>query len=324
MSHLSAHRTRDARGNAGAGGCAPGVTPAPAASLLADFLQYLIVECGLARNTISAYNADLVEFVQFYETKGLPVTALEPAQVQSFLIYLKQERGLAISSIARHLAAVKMFLRYLVLVGHAERDITSVLESPRRWMNLPRTLHRRQVEALLAAPEPDDAYYLRDRAILELLYASGLRASELVSLGVDAINGRVGYLRCIGKGRRERIVPVGRTAIEAVEEYVQGLRPGLDRSGRATSLFLSRTGQRLDRETCWRIVKKYAARAELADRTSPHTLRHCFATHLLEGGSDLRLVQEMLGHVSVVTTQIYTHVDRARLKGIHQRYHPRQ
>jgi integrase/recombinase XerD len=231
---------------------------------------------------------------------------------------------LAISSIARHLAAVKMFLRYLAMTGLSSHDITSMLESPRKWFNLPHTLHYKQVNALLAAPNLDDAFGLRDRAILELLYATGLRVSELVGLDLGSINGSVGYLRCIGKGRRERIVPVGQAAIESVDEYKHGLRTRLDRTGRAAALFLSRTGRRLEREACWRLVKKYVARAGLAERTSPHTLRHCFATHLLEGGADLRMVQEMLGHVNVATTQIYTHVDRARLKSIHERFHPRQ
>ncbi len=290
---------------------------------LADFLNYLTVECGLARNTIEAYGADLREFVAFFVEQGRPVTDLEPLDVQHFLIAIKG-RGLAISSIARHLAAVKMFLRYLSLVGHASRDITTVLESPRKWFRIPKTLHRQQVEALLAAPDTGDRYYLRDRAILEVLYATGMRVSELISLGVDDINARIGYVRCIGKGRRERIVPVGQAAIEAVDEYKECFRPRFDRTGRAAALFLSRTGRRLDRQACWRIVKKYAAQVGIEKRTSPHTLRHCFATHLLEGGADLRMVQEMLGHVNVATTQIYTHLDRSRLKGLHRRHHPRQ
>ena len=291
--------------------------------LVDEFLTYLVVECGLAHNTLLAYGTDLREFVAYFGAAGQTVTELEPVQIQRFLIQLK-DRGLAISSIARHLAAVKVFLRYLVLVGHADRDITGVLESPRKWLRIPRTLHRRQVDALLAAPDPKDRFYHRDRAILELLYATGLRVSELVSLGLDNINPRVGYVRCVGKGRRERVVPVGELALESVDAYRASLRPSLDRSGRASALFLSRSGRRLDRENCWRIVKKHAFRAGLAESTSPHTLRHCFATHLLEGGANLRVVQEMLGHVNLGTTQIYTHVDRRRLKDIHQRCHPRQ
>ena len=300
-----------------------GLTPLNEQRLADEFLTYLAVECGLAHNTLLAYGADLREFVAFFGATRQTVTKLEPVEIQRFLIALK-DRGLGVASIARHLAAVKVFLRYLVLVGHATRDITGVLESPRKWLRIPRTLHRQQVEALLAAPDPEDRFYSRDRAILEMLYATGLRVSELVSLGLDNINPRVGYVRCVGKGRRERVVPVGQCALESVDTYRVSLRPSLDRSGRASALFLSRSGRRLDRENCWRIVKKHALRAGLAESTSPHTLRHCFATHLLEGGANLRVVQEMLGHVNVGTTEIYTHVDRRRLKDIHQRFHPRQ
>jgi len=294
----------------------------PALCAVNEFLSYLAVECGLAPNTIAAYRRDLRDLLAVLDRTGRSPLALEPKDVQAFLIAL-QERGLSLASIARHLAAVRMFLRYLFMTGRVERDITTVLEATRRWKRVPETLDARHVEALLAGPEPQDPFYLRDRAMLELLYATGLRVSELVGLSLDRINLKVGYVRCLGKGNRERIVPIGRTAIEAVTTYLQELRPKLAGHRPVQALFLTRTGRPMDRTNAWRIVTKYARRAGLVRKVSPHTLRHCFATHMLEGGADLRIVQELLGHVDVSTTQIYTHVDRARLKQIHQRYHPR-
>ncbi len=216
-----------------------------------------------------------------------------------------------------------MFLRFLFMTGRTDRDITTVLESPRRWKHLPGTLHYSQIDALLAAPNPKDPLYLRDRAMLELLYATGMRVSELVGLATDQLNLKIGYLRCIGKGNRERIIPIGRRAIEAVADYLRELRPALTARRETNAVFVTRTGRSMDRTNAWRLVIKYARRAGIAKKVSPHTLRHSFATHLLEGGADLRIVQELLGHVDVSTTQIYTHVDGARLKRIHQRYHPR-
>jgi integrase/recombinase XerD len=180
------------------------------------------------------------------------------------------------------------------------------------------------VDALLNAPEPADEYYLRDRALLELLYATGIRVSEAVGLARSQLNLEVGYLRCIGKGGKERIVPIGSSALRASTAYLERLRPSLVRAHTGDAVFLSRTGRPLDRSSMWRLVRKYASAAGLEGQVTPHTLRHCFATHLLGGGADLRIVQELLGHADVSTTQVYLHVDEARLKEVHRRYHPRQ
>ena len=290
---------------------------------LGQFVAYLRVECGLADNTIRAYESDLTEFVHLMAGLGLrSVDQLNALRVQQFLKHLRS-RGLALSSIVRHLASVRVFLRFCHGNAWLADDVATRLETPSRWHRLPGTLNQKHVEALLAEPHPDDPFYLRDRAILELLYATGLRVSELCDLGVTDVNMKIGYLRCLGKGQKERIVPVGRTALEAVYEYSHDLRPSLVDGRRTDRLFLSRTGRRLGRENCWRLVVKYASRAGVSAHVSPHVLRHSFATHLLQGGADLRVVQELLGHSDVSTTQIYTHVDGKRLKSIHTRFHPR-
>lgn len=288
-----------------------------------QFMVYLQVECGLTKNSLLAYHRDVSAFVEYLAGCGLETTAgVTPVAVQGFLRAL-HERGLALSSITRHLATIRVFLRFCQGNGWMDQDVAARLETPRRWHRLPETLNLKHVEVLLAAPDPSEALYLRDRAILELLYATGIRVSELCDLRVVDVNLDIGYLRCVGKGRKERIVPIGRTALEALYEYMTRLRPNLAAGREEEGLFLSRTGRRLGRENCWRLVVKHALRAGLADFVSPHKLRHSFATHLLQGGADLRVVQELLGHSNVATTQIYTHVDRSRLKAIHQRYHPR-
>jgi len=290
---------------------------------LRGFLDYLTVECGLADNTIQAYRRDLIKLGQFLENQQLAdMGKLTGAMVQRFLASLA-EQNLADSSIARCSAAVRMFLRFLYLEGKLAQDGAALLDSPKVWQRLPNVLDYRHVQALLAAPNGDSLLYYRDKAILELLYACGLRVSELCSLDVADVDLKIGFVRCMGKGRRERIVPVGRMAIEALDSYLRLLRPNLVKDARIHRLFLSRRGRPLDRENVWRLVKRHARQAGLIGKVSPHTLRHCFASHLLEGGADLRMVQEMLGHVNVTTTQIYTHVDRKRLKQIHSRFHPR-
>ena len=293
--------------------------------LLRAFVDYLVSECGLARNTIEAYERDLRGFIGLLDDRDICTTEqLSVELVQSYLVRLT-DRKLALSSIARHLVSVKMFLRYLRLIGVVGEDSSAPMESLKRWQRLPKTLHRAQVEALLAAPQPGEPFYSRDRAILELLYATGMRVSELADLKVGDLNLDVGYLRCMGKGRRERIIPVGSHAIDAIREYLRGLRTKLVETMQSTdAVFISRTGQPLDRTNIWRLVKRYASAAGISGGAGPHTIRHCFATHLLEGGADLRIVQELLGHANVVTTQIYTHVEISRLKTIHERCHPHQ
>lgn len=296
----------------------PARLPAPPVK---RFLDYMFVECGLAGATVAAYRADLCEFwEQVAGRKGADLTIQD---VQTHLMAL-QQRGLVVASVARHVAAIRMFLRHLYAEGTLERDLASLLESPKRWRNIPWTVHEKEVDALLNAPDKAEEYCLRDRALLELLYATGIRVSEAVGLTCPQVNLKVGYLRCLGKGGKERIVPIGSRAIRAVALYLDRLRRSLAGAKSGDALFLSRTGRPLDRTNVWRLVRKYAACVGLEGKVSPHTLRHCFATHLLAGGADLRIVQELLGHADVQTTQVYLHVDETRLKEVHRRYHPRQ
>ncbi len=287
------------------------------------FKDFLSIECGLADRTLEAYGRDLREFADFFSELRISLSVLAYVHLLQLLINLKH-RCLALASIARRVASLRMLLRYLQGYGIISHDVASIIEMPKRWRYLPHTLHYKHIDALLAAPDPSDDYYLRERAILELLYATGIRVSELTGLTLENINLDIAYVRVFGKGRKERVVPVGQTALEAVAAYLADLRPKLATAKSRNALFLSRTGRPLDRTNVWRMVDKYARLAGLADGTSPHTLRHSFATHLLEGGADLRVVQELLGHADVSTTQIYTHVDPSRLKSIHQKYHPRQ
>ena len=290
--------------------------------LVKRFLDYLFLECGLAGSTVEAYKRDLREFWLFLQEAEVDARDIAIDDVQSFVIHL-HGRGLSIASVARRLATIKVFLRHLQAEGVLRHDVASMIESPRRWRNVPKSLHYRQVEAILAGPDPKGDLYLRDQALLELLYATGLRASEVVELPLNQVNLELGYVRCLGKGRKERIVPLGRAAIDAVRDYLEYLRPRLLGDRHHLALFLSRTGRPLDRTNIWRLVRKYAQAAGIDQSVSPHTFRHCFATHLLSGGADLRIVQELLGHADVTTTQIYTHVDETQLKHVHQTYHPR-
>ena len=293
--------------------------PAP---LVKRFLDYLFIECGLAGETVTAYKRDLREFWNDLVAADVEAAEISVEDVQRHLMHLHQ-RGLAISSIARHFAAIKVFLRHLFAERVMRRDVTTLLESPKRWRNIPDTVRYDQVIDLLAAVDSSDEYCLRDRAMLELLYATGMRVSEASGLCVDQINLRLGYVRCFGKGKKERIIPVGRAAVAAVVEYLENLRPKLQGDRHTNALFLSRTGKPLDRTNMWRVVRKYAILAGIPGKLSPHTLRHCFATHMLTGGADLRIVQELLGHADVTTTQIYTHVNETHLVQVHRRCHPR-
>lgn len=292
-------------------------------SLVKRFLDYLFLECGLAGSTVTAYQRDLTEFWDHLIEREVEPAEITIEDVQQHLIRLR-ERGLGVNSIARHLACIKVFLRHLHAEHVLKRDVSSLIESVRKFRKLPYTFQYEQIEALLAAPNPSDEFYLRDRALLELMYASGLRVSEVVNLPIKEMNLTLGYVRCMGKGRKERIVPIGRSAIDCVEAYVEDLRPYLLRERHTSRVFLSRTGRPLDRTNIWRIVKKHAQAAGIKGSLSPHSLRHSFATHLLSGGADLRIVQELLGHSDIATTQLYTHVDAERLKEIHRKFHPRQ
>jgi integrase/recombinase XerD len=292
--------------------------------LAKDFLNYLTVEAGLAQNTILAYGRDLKDFLKHCNSSNIKhLEKLKPASIQQYLQSLsKKQRSEA--SVKRTLAAIRMFLRYAQLTGYIKEDFTAVLEGPKLWQKLPTICSKQQVIDLLNAPDPAEPFYLRDKAMLELLYATGLRASEMATLKLSDLNLDIGYTRCTGKGNRERVVPLGKIAIAATKEYINNLRPDLAKPFSGNTLLLSRTGRPLSRIEIWRLIKKYALRAGMPRNLTAHTLRHCFATHLLSGGADLRSVQEMLGHVDIATTQIYTHVDHERLRNIHKKFHPRQ
>jgi integrase/recombinase XerD len=295
----------------------------PVGQAAANFLDYLTIEAGLSINTILAYGRDLREFLFFCRDGG--VTEIAGVSVPLIQVYLGEmaRRDKSENSAKRALVAIRMFLRFAKLRGLIEDDGSEILESPKVWQRLPIVCSRQQVLKLLEAPSPEEPFYLRDKALLELLYATGVRASEVAGLKTTDLNLDIGYLRCFGKGNKERVVPLGKVAIAATLEYLRDLRPKLIGAKSEAFVLLSRTGRPLSRIEVWRLVKKYALRAGMPRKVTVHTLRHCFATHLLSGGADLRSVQEMLGHVDIGTTQIYTHVDHERLRRIHKKFHPR-
>jgi integrase/recombinase XerD len=288
------------------------------------FLNYLTVEAGLSSNTTLAYGRDLMGFLVFCQEAQ--IDKLEGVSLLTIRDYMEalSEQGRSENTIKRFWVAVRMLLRYGKLNGWVQDDYSSQMDTPKIWQRLPRICSRDQVMNLIQSPCEEDAYCLRDRALLELLYATGMRASEVAGLTLQDLNLKIGYLRCFGKGSRERVVPLGRAAIAAVQIYLNDQRPELLGPKSEGYVLLSRTGRPLGRIEIWRLVKKYAVRAGMPRSISPHTLRHCFATHLLSGGADLRSVQEMLGHVDIATTQIYTHVDQDRLRSVHRQFHPRQ
>ena len=290
---------------------------------IAAFLEYLQGECHLADNTTAAYRRDLAKFEAWLA--GKPVRGVTVQDLSNFMGHLRNS-GLAPASVARHMVTVKVFFRYLQLEGILKDNLAELMGSPKLWQNVPHVLSPAKVDELLAAPRAaSDRWWRRDRAILELLYATGCRASELSNLQTRDVHLDERYVRCLGKGDKERLVPLSTVAIEAVREYLQHERPQLAAMQKSSPpwLILTRTGRRYRREEIWGLIKKCAKRAGVNDEISPHTLRHSFATHLLGGGADLRQVQELLGHASIATTQIYTHVDQTRLKKVHKQFHPR-
>ncbi len=291
--------------------------------LIHEFINYLSVERGLALNTLESYGRDLRQYSQYLQAGDDEALDLASrAQIVDYLLHL-QKQGKATATIARRLAALKAFYQFLVREKYLEKDPTANLESPKLEKRLPKVLTIREVELLLAEPDPSSPAGLRDRAMLELLYATGIRVSELVSLNLPDVNLDMGYIRCTGKGSKERIVPMGSMAIASVREYLDHGRGRLVRDREEQALFVNHHGRRLTRQGFWKIVKKYAEDAKIDKEITPHTLRHSFATHLLENGADLRSVQEMLGHADISTTQIYTHITRGRLKEVYARTHPR-
>lgn len=290
---------------------------------LPEFVRYLDAECGLSKNTQLAYGRDLTRFCEWYRTCG--PTSLREISVSLFTDYLQHlsDAGLGASSMARHLVSIKMFFRYLMLEGVIADSVADLVNSPKLWQHLPVVLSPDMVDRLLVAPQREDRWVLRDRALLAMLYATGCRASEVCNLQVSDVQLTASYCRCVGKGNKERIVSLNPLAVAAVQAYLESERPALARGNADGPLLLSRRGVGLSRITVWKLVKRYAARIGVSRDVSPHTLRHSFATHMLAGGAEIRALQELLGHASVRTTQIYTQVDHSRIKAIHKRCHPR-
>ena len=294
------------------------------ASDLKAFRDYLTAERGMSPNTVLAYDRDLAKYRDWIAAGGLP-DYLKPTvrELTHYLAHLK-EAGLAAASIARNLIATKMFYRFLRLEERVEQNAVELLSSPRLWERIPQVLSPESVERLMLSPRNEDRFFLRDRALLETLYATGSRASEVVNLQLPDLHLESSFCKCVGKGNKQRVVPLGAKAISALKVYLQDQRPLLTQGSPDNPwVFVSKGGRRLTREMLWVLVKKYVRRAGLNAKVSPHTLRHSFATHLLAGGADLRAVQELLGHANIRTTQHYTHVDRSRLQAVHRQFHPR-
>jgi integrase/recombinase XerD len=293
-------------------------------ALVESFLNYLVVECGLSDNTIRGYKGDLRNFSNYLQYEGIKQFQDLRAKMIVNFIEKEKQRRLSENSISRSLVTIKMLYKYMIMEGKISVNPMSSVNALKLRKHLPEVLHYNAVEEILRAPDCNDKLGIRDKAILELMYATGVRVSEVASIKVSWINFDYGYIRCQGKGSKQRIVPMGAEASKSIRRYLQEVRPFLVKiEGDEPLLFLSRTGKMLRRENIWSIVKKYATKAGIRSNISPHTLRHSFATHLLEGGADLRSVQEMLGHSNISTTQIYTHIDRKYLKSIHQKFHPR-
>ncbi len=301
----------------------PQTSPTHPRAHFQPFQQYLAAECGMSVNTIAAYRNDLQQFLTWLESQKVMSVLQVDLQLMSGYLQHLHEAGLAASSVARKLVALKMFFRYLILEQVVTESMIDLISSPKLWQYLPTVLSPEMVERLLAAPCREDRYPLRDRALLTMLYATGCRASEVANLKLSDVRLTERYCRCLGKGNKERIVSLNPVAVAAVEAYLQHERPQLLHEREQEALFLTRSGNTLTRINVWHLVKRYAARVGCSQKISPHTLRHSFATHMLAGGAEIRALQEMLGHASIRTTQIYTHVEHSRLKAIHSRCHPR-
>jgi integrase/recombinase XerD len=292
-----------------------------------DFLTYLKVEAGLAPATLEAYGRDLADLVKFLRRRAVKsIATVTPTDLVEHMRYLHRRRKMQPSSIARHLATIRIFFRFLHANGHIEEDPTHLLERPTQWKRLPGVMSPRDVRKLLEAPTPETGrLWLRDRAMLELMYAAGLRASEVGRLEMADYKKPLGVLLVTGKGSKQRLVPIGIPAADATERYLTDLYPSLIRFGderHKGRLLLSHTGRPLERVAVWQVVRRHAKTAGLYD-VHPHTVRHSFATHMLAGGADLRVVQELLGHSDIATTQVYTHVDHSRLREVVDKFHPR-
>jgi integrase/recombinase XerD len=286
------------------------------------FLSYLRVEKGLSDNTIQSYRRDMLKFVEFLDKKNIDTAKIRRTDVVEFMASLYKRR-LDSRSVARHLVTIRHFFRFALLEGFVKEDPAATIESPKFRQSLPYFLSVDEVERLLAQPDASSAVGLRDKAIIELMYSTGIRVSELTGIRVGDLQMEAGCLRCIGKGNKERLVPVGKRALAVVEAYLKKSRPELLKDGASSQLFLNQRGRPMDRVTIWKIMGRYGRKAQLRKPLKPHTLRHSFATHLLDRGADLRSVQMMLGHSDISTTQIYTHVVEERLKQVYKAHHPR-
>lgn len=287
-----------------------------------EFLLYLTVEKGLADNSIKSYTHDLKKYFQFLKKKKIAdFDAITREHIVTFLKGLKTD-SLSAKTIARNLVAIKLLHRFLLRERHIKEDVTSVLDSPRLWRNLPYFLSLAEVEKILAMPDLKKPAGIRDKAIMELFYATGMRVTELATLRLDGINLESGFLRCVGKGSKERVIPLGKSANEALVRYLDEVRV-LSKYRQSPYLFVSHKGKGISRQTLWKMIRFYTRAAGIKKKISPHTFRHSFATHMLEHGADLRIVQELLGHSDISTTQIYTHVSKDRLRTVHHEFHPR-
>jgi integrase/recombinase XerD len=292
-------------------------------ALLDQFLDYIALERGLSENTRQAYHADLKDFLAFLDTKS--ITSANAVTRKHILDYMLEtrDRGLSTNSISRRLVSIKVFFRYLQQESMLTDNVTDAMDSPKLWKVLPTTLSEKEVEQLLEAPDETKRLGLRDKAIIETFYSTGLRVSELSNLKIQDLHFDAGYLVCFGKGSKERVVPIGEKARTILQRYLQEMRPSLVKGQDPGHVFLNQRGQRLSRKGIWKLIRHYARKAHIVKKLTPHTLRHSFASHLLANGAPLRFIQEMLGHADITTTQIYTHVDQARLKTVHEQFHPR-
>ncbi|MFH1062639.1 MAG: site-specific tyrosine recombinase XerD [Candidatus Omnitrophota bacterium] len=288
-----------------------------------EFLDYLSLERGLSKNTISSYRRDLNKFAAFALVNDVANVMIPSRDDFLNYIYSLKDANLKSSSIARNIVALKVFYRYLVSQRYIMQDPTELLESPKLWKYLPEVLSIAEVENFLQVIRGAKVKHLRDKACFEILYATGMRVSEVVNLQLSDIDMSLGILRCIGKGQKERIVPIGSLARQALTEHLEQGRPRLVKKQDSNHIFLSKNGTGISRQMIWKQIQQYALLANINKHISPHTLRHSFATHLLEKGADLRIVQELLGHSNIATTQLYTHLNKDRLKSIHHKFHPR-
>ena len=291
--------------------------------LVSQFLDYVALEQGLSPNTQEAYSGDLELFTSYITRQGVStLNAVSRKHVLYFLV-AERERGISVNSLSRRLVAIKVFFRYLQREALLDINVTDAMDSPKLWKVLPGVLSQDEVDRLIAAPHGQGRYASRDRALMELMYACGLRVSEVAELGLDNLYMDAEYLRCVGKGNKVRIVPFGNKSKTCLENYLRVARPQFVKGPGEVAVFLTQRGRRFSRQGVWKLIRQYARDAGITKTVSPHTLRHSFASHLLANGAPLRVIQEMLGHADIATTQIYTHVDQRRLNAVHHDFHPR-